>query len=277
MTDRMNQWLSRMVTYALLLVGVILSIGPFYWMFVGATHESGEIFKIPPHFLPGDYFWQNFWHLQEQIGFFRVMWNSLFIALTFTVLSVLICSLAGYGFAKFRFKGRNVVFFMLLTAIMIPYQVTLIPLFRMMAAWDWLNTYQAVILPNLAHPFGIFLMRQNMRGIPDELLESARVDGCGEFRIFFTIALPTMRPALAALAIFMFMFQWNNFMWPLISLTEDEMYTLPVALSSLVGMSRIDYGELLMGTSLSTLPIIVFFLILQRQFISGILSGSVKG
>jgi lactose/L-arabinose transport system permease protein len=272
-----SERLQKGFLYLLLIVGLLVSIGPFIWMFLGATKASGEIFSVPPLFLPGTETVANFIGLQEQIGFTRVLFNSLFIALTYTLLSVFICSLAGYAFAKYRFRGREVLFSMLLLAIMIPYQVTLVPLFEMMGKWNLINTYWAVILPHLAHPFGIFLMRQNMAAIPDALLEAARVDGCGEFRIFFTIALPTMRPAMAALAIFMFMFQWNNFMWPLIALTEGEMYTLPVALSSLIGMSRIDYGQLMMGTTLSTIPIMIFFLLLQRHFIAGILGGSVKG
>ncbi|PRO67304.1 carbohydrate ABC transporter permease [Alkalicoccus urumqiensis] len=262
--------------YALLLVGVLLSMFPFYWMFIGATNPSGEIFSIPPNLTPGDHFMENLQNLNESVGIWRVIFNSVFITLTFTILSVMICSAAGYAFAKYKFKGRDPIFFMLLLAIMIPYHVTLIPLFQLMASLDWLNTYYAVILPNLAYPFAIFLMRQNMRSIPDSLLEASRVDGAGEFRIFFTVVLPTMRPAIAAVAIFLFMFQWNNFLWPLVVLGDSDMHTLPVALSSLVGMSRIDYGQIMMGTTLSTLPIMIFFLILQKQFISGILGGSVK-
>ena len=199
------------------------------------------------------------------------------VFLVYTVLGVLISALAGYAFAKFRFRGRETIFFVLLLAIIIPYHVTLVPLFQLMNELGWINTFQAVILPNLAFPFGIFLMRQNMAQIPNDLLDAARVDGGGELRIFWSVALPTMRPALAALAIFMFTFQWNNFLWPLIVLRTGDMYTLPVALSSLIGLQRIDYGQLMMGTFLSVLPIIVFFLLLQRQFISGILGGAVKG
>lgn len=262
--------------YTLLIIGVIFSVGPFYWMFVGATHSSGEIFKVPPNFLPGDKLIENFKHLNESVDIFQVMGNSLAITLTFTLFGVLMCTAAGYAFAKFKFKGRDAIFFMLLLAIMIPYQVTLIPLFDLFAKMNWLNTYQAVILPQLAYPFAIFLMRQNMQALPDSLLEASRVDGAGEFKIFFQVVLPTMRPALAAVAIFLFMFQWNNFIWPLVVLNTQEMYTLPVALSSLIGMSRIDYGQVMLGTTISTLPIMIFFLLLQKQFISGILGGSVK-
>ncbi|MYL32146.1 ABC transporter permease subunit [Pontibacillus yanchengensis] len=268
--------LQKIGLYTFLIIGVIVSIFPFYWMFVGATNPSGEIFSVPPNFLPGTHLIENFQNLNESVGIIRVMFNSLFITLTFTAISTLVCTAAGYAFAKFRFKGRKQIFFMLLVAIMIPYHVTLIPLFEIFAKVDWLNTYQAVILPQVAFPFAIFLMRQNMQAIPDSLLEAGRVDGAGEFYIFFKVILPVMRPALAAVAIFLFMFQWNNFIWPLVVLQSEEMYTLPVALSSLIGMSRIDYGQVMMGTTLSTLPIMIFFLLLQKQFISGILGGSVK-
>lgn len=272
-----GEWVRRFGLLLLLGIGTLVSLFPFYWMFIGATHSSGEILSVPPNLLPGDQALENFRNLQESVGFTRVMLNSIFIAVVYTVLGVFISSLAGYAFAKFRFRGRDAIFFVLLLAIIVPYQVTLVPLFQMMNALDLINTYWAVILPNLAWPFAIFLMRQNMRQVPDDLIEAARVDGSGELRTFFSIVLPTMRPALAALAIFMFVFQWNNFVWPLIILRTGDMYTLPVALSSLIGLQRVDYGQLMMGTTLSTLPIIIFFLALQRQFIAGILGGAVKG
>ncbi|AOM84236.1 carbohydrate ABC transporter permease [Salisediminibacterium beveridgei] len=276
MKKRIMIMLRKIGLYSALLLGVILSVFPFYWMFIGATNPSGAIFSVPPNLIPGDHLVENFRNLNEGVGIIRVMMNSLIIAVTFTVISVMISASAGYAFAKYKFKGRDPIFFTLLLAIMIPYHVTLIPLFQLMADLDWLNTYRAVILPNLAYPFAIFLMRQNMRSVPDALIEAARVDGAGEFKIFFTIILPTMRPALAAVAIFLFMFQWNNFLWPLVALGDSSMHTLPVALSGLVGMSRIDYGQIMLGTTISTLPIMIFFLLLQKQFISGILGGSVK-
>lgn len=269
--------MKKTTTYLFLLIATVISLAPFYWMIVNSTHKSGEIFRVPPNFLPGDHLLENYANLQSNINIAGVMLNSIIITVIYTVLSLLFCSMAGFAFAKYRFRGRDKIFFVLLLSIMIPSQVTLIPLFQLMVKLEWLNTYQAVILPTLANPFGIYLMRQNMKAIPDELLEAARVDGCSEWRIFFTLILPVMRPALAALAIFMFMTQWNNFLWPLLVMSDKSMYTLPVALSSLVGFTRIDYGQVMLGTTLSTLPIMAFFLVLQRQFISGLLGGSVKG
>ncbi|WP_099355359.1 carbohydrate ABC transporter permease [Fredinandcohnia onubensis] len=268
--------LSKIFIYGLLLIGVIISIGPFYWMIVGSTLPTGQIFSLPPKLSPGDFLAKNFASLKDSLGIARIFWNSIFIAIVYTVLSTLIAAMAGYAFAKFRFKGKNVIFFIILCSLMIPYQVTLIPLFEMMVTFDWLNTYQAIILPTLASPFAIYLMRQNMLSVPDSIIEASRVDGAGEIKIFFTIVLPVVRPALAAVSIFLFMSQWNSLIWPLITLNSKEMFTLPVALSSLIGLARIDYGQLMLGTALSTLPIMVFFLLMQKHFISGILGGSVK-
>ena len=268
--------LSKILIYGLLLIGVIISIGPFYWMIVGSTLPTGQIFSLPPKLSPGDFLAKNFASLKESLGIARIFFNSIFIAIVYTFLSTLIAAMAGYAFAKFRFKGKNTIFFIILCSLMIPYQVTLIPLFEMMVTFDWLNTYQAIILPTLASPFAIYLMRQNMLSVPDSILEASRVDGAGEIKIFFTIVLPVVRPALAAVSIFLFMSQWNSLIWPLITLNSKEMFTLPVALSSLIGLARIDYGQLMLGTALSTLPIMVFFLLMQKHFISGILGGSVK-
>jgi lactose/L-arabinose transport system permease protein len=262
--------------YCLLVLGVILSIGPFYWMLIGSTLPSGEIFHLPPKLLPGDYLARNFQSLNESLGIAKIFWNSIFIAIVYTIASTFICAMAGYAFAKFRFKGKNFFFFIILFSLMIPFQVTLIPLFELMVSFNWLNTYQAIILPSLASPFAIYLMRQNMQAVPDSIIEASRVDGAGELKIFFSVILPVTRPALAAVAIFQFMSQWNSLLWPLITLNSKEMFTLPVALSSLIGMARIDYGQLMLGTTLSTIPIMIFFLVLQKQFISGILGGSVK-
>ncbi|WHY78297.1 carbohydrate ABC transporter permease [Neobacillus sp. WH10] len=267
---------AKIVIYIMIIAGAVLSIGPFYWMIVGSTLPSGDIFHIPPKLIPGDYLAKNFQSLKESLGIGKIFWNSLFIALVYTGVSTLISAMAGYAFAKYKFKGKNLFFFIILCSLMIPYQVTLIPLFEMMVSFNWLNTYQAIILPSLASPFAIYLMRQNMQAVPNSIIEASRVDGAGEIRIFFTIILPVVRPALAAVSIFLFMSQWNSLIWPLITMNSKEMFTLPVALSSLIGMARIDYGQLMLGTTLSTIPIMIFFLLLQKHFISGILGGSVK-
>ncbi|WP_223254471.1 carbohydrate ABC transporter permease [Bacillus sp. HNG] len=268
--------MKKVLLYIGLAVGAIISLFPFYWALIGATNDSGKMFSKPPKLLPGDKLIENIVNLNDSIGIGRVMFNSLFVSGVYTILALLICTMAAYAFAKFHFKGRNIIFSIFLISMMVPYHATVIPLFKMMAGWGWLNTYQALILPNLAYPFAIFLMRQNMLAFPTALIEASRIDGAGEWKIFWKIVLPSMKPALAATSIFLFMYQWNNFLWPLIAVSSTDMYTLPVALSSLFGLSRIDYGQVMAGVSLATIPIIIFFLSLQRHFISGMLGSAVK-
>ncbi|WP_211226086.1 carbohydrate ABC transporter permease [Psychrilyobacter atlanticus] len=275
MVDSKNK-IKTILSYSIIIIGVIVSLFPFYWMFIGATNSSADIFSFPPKMVPGKSFMKNLTALNEQIDLQRVIFNSFFVAITYTIFTLALSSITGYAFAKFEFKGRNYLFGAILLTMMLPGQATMIPLFDIMKAFGWLNSYKAVIIPGIASAFGIFLMRQNMLKVPDSLIEAARIDGCGEFAIFYKIVLPTMRPSIAALGIYMFMAQWGNFMWQLIVLNDSSMKTLPVALSSLVGLSRVDYGQVLLGASLSTLPVIAIFLILQKQFISGILGGALK-
>ncbi|MFF8835414.1 carbohydrate ABC transporter permease [Streptomyces sp. NPDC015130] len=249
---------------------------PFYWLAVGATHSSRDIFDSPPPLLPGGHLAENLATLQETADFGRVVLNSLGIASVYTLLAGAVCTLAGYGFATYRFRGREALFGLLMLGLVVPAQITLVPLFKMMAELHWLNTYQAVIAPNLALPFGIFLMRQSMAALPKELLDSGRVDGCGEFRLFLRVALPPLRPALAALALFLFLYQWNDFVWPLIVLRDDSTFTIPVALASLQGLDETDYGAILAGTAVAAVPMAIVFLALQRHFVSGLLAGAVK-
>ncbi|MGW7442299.1 carbohydrate ABC transporter permease [Kitasatospora sp. NPDC054795] len=255
-----------------------LSIAPFYWLVVSATRKDTEVFDWPPKLLPGGSLGENLSHLQQKIGLLRVIGNSVLVAGVQTLGALVVALLAGYAFAKFRFRGRTLLFALLLSTLVVPEQVTLVPLFKMMTNFGLLDTYQALILPGLCVPFAIFLMRQSLSSLPDELLDAARVDGAGEIRVLFSVVVPVMRPVLAALSIFLFLGSWNQFVWPLIALRSPEMHTLPVALATLHGnKSNTDYGAILSGTALSTLPMMVLFLVLQRQFISGLLAGATKG
>lgn len=267
----------KIIVYLILTLGVIISLFPFYLMFTAATQVSGDILRMPPKLNLGHNLINNFDKLESDIGIGKVLFNSLFISLTYTIVTIFLCSLAGYAFAKFEFKGKKILFGIVLVTIMIPSQVLLVPLFNMMHKLNMINTYQAVILPTLANAFGIFLMRQNMISFPTSLIEAARIDGCGEISIFFNIVMPNVSPALGALGIYMFMAQWDNFMWPLIALTTPDMYTLPLALSSLNGAARVDFGEIMLCVSIATIPIMILFLIFQKQFVEGLLGGSVKG
>lgn len=274
---RDSEILVKMVTYTLLFVVVFISLFPFYMMFVSSTLSNKEILTERPRLIFGSNLVNNYKNLNDRFNVMKILFNSIFITITYTLLSLLLHSMAGYALAKFEFKGKNLIFSIILITLMIPLQVLLIPLFKMMNSIGWQNSYQAVIVPSLANAFGIFLMRQNMISFPDSLIEAARIDGSGEFAIFFKIVLPTMRPAIGALGIYNFMAQWGNFMWPLIILSTKDKYTLPVALSALEGLQRKDFGVIMFGSTIATIPIMIIFLIFQRQFISGMLGGSVKG
>lgn len=269
--------LTKIVTYTLLFIVVFVSLFPFYMMFVSSTLSNKEILTERPRLIFGLNLINNYKNLNEKFDVVKILFNSIFITITYTVFSLLLHSMAGYALAKFEFKGKNLIFSIILITLMIPLQVLLIPLFKMMNSIGWQNSYQAVIVPSLANAFGIFLMRQNMISFPDSLIEAARIDGSGEFSIFFKIVLPTMRPAIGALGIYNFMAQWGNFMWPLIILSTKDKYTLPVALAALEGLQRKDFGMIMLGSTIATIPIMIIFLIFQRQFISGMLGGSVKG
>ncbi|WP_396232414.1 carbohydrate ABC transporter permease [Fredinandcohnia sp. QZ13] len=262
--------------FLLLLIGIVISIFPFYWMLVGATNHTSKMFSNPPTLSFGDQFITNFTNLNESINIWRVLFNSVFVSGVYVILALLVSTMAAYALAKFHFKGNKFIFTTFLLSMMIPYQALLIPQFRMMADYGLLNTYIALILPTVCTPFAIFLMRQNFMAFPTELIEAARMDGAGEMKIFFRIVIPSMKPALAATSIFLFLSQWNNFLWPLVVTTSTDMYTFPVALSSLKGVSIIDYGQINVGILIATIPIIIFFLALQKHFIQGMLGSAIK-
>lgn len=251
---------------------------PLYYMIVAATLRGPEIFQWPPRLWFGDNLAANWTSLEQTIGIARAMANSLFVASTHTVLALLFSLMAGYAFAKFRFRGKNAIFLTLLATMVLPGEVTLVPMFRLMSNIDWLNTYQVLIVPGLAVPFGIFFIRQAMHSVPDELLDAARVDGAGEFRIFARIVTPLLGPAMAALSIFLFMGEWNSFIWPLVAMRTEDMFTLPVSLSALQAEQAYttDYGQLFLAITIASLPMMLIFLLLQRHFVSGIMSGATK-
>ncbi|MEA1974441.1 MAG: carbohydrate ABC transporter permease [Bacillota bacterium] len=269
--------MKKIAIYLFLVIVVVVSLFPFYLMFISSTLSTGEILSTPPKLFFGSNLSENMENLNSKINIFRVLLNSLFVSITYTFFSILFSSMAGFALAKYNFKFKKLIFIIVVMTLMIPQQVLLIPLFRMMTKIGWQNSYKAVIIPMLANAFGVFLMRQNMINFPTELLESGRIDGCGEIRLFFNIVLPTMRPTIGALGIYNFMGSWGSFMWPLIILSTKDMYTLPIALASLSGLMMKDYGMIMLGATIATLPIMVIFLIFQKQFISGIMGGALKG
>lgn len=269
--------MKRLLVWLLMAAGAVVSVAPFYWMLVASTHDTTELFRSPPPFLPGDDLLRNLTSLEETIGFSRVVLNSLGTAVVYTALSVLVSAMGGYGLAKFRFRGRGLLLAVILATMMIPFQVLLVPLFQMMASIGWVDSYESIVIPFLANSFGIFLMRQAFLDFPDQLIESGRLDGAGDLRIFYRIVLPVVRPQLGALVIFTFMGQWNSFIWPLLMLTSEDKYVLPVALSHLTGLTHVDYSGLMLGALLATLPLMLVFFVFQKQFVSGLLGGAVKG
>lgn len=261
-----------------LIVVAIISLWPMYWLFVTAFTPTDNSIKTPPDLLPINASIANFQRLFTQAkDYWRWALNSLIISLSVTAFHLVFDTMAGYAFAKKRFPGREFFFWLILSTLMIPPHVTLVPLYIVTRKLELLNTLWAVILPGTADVFGIFLMRQYIQTLPSELEEAARMDGCSEPGVFWRVIVPLSKPALAALAIFSFVRYWNDFLWPLIVLQKSPRFTLPVGVASLQGEFRTDFGLIFAGAALAALPMIIFFLIFQRYFIEGVRMGAVKG
>jgi multiple sugar transport system permease protein len=263
--------------YVLLVAGALVTLTPLAWMVSASFMSPGEANSFPPPFLPRAFTLANYVSLFTRLELARYFLNSTVVAVSATLISLLINSMAGYAFAKLRFRGRERVFQTLLGALVIPAQVGMLPLFLLLKAMGLVNTTVGVIIPFMAGIFGIFMIRQFALGIPDDLLDAARVDGAGEFRIFRTVVLPVIRPILATLAVFVFLSAWNEFMWPLIILSDDAKYTLPVALASLSGEHVLDTELMMAGSVLTVLPVVLVFIALQRAYVRGVMMGSLKG
>jgi multiple sugar transport system permease protein len=253
-----------------------LTLVPLLWMVTASLLPTGTAMAVPPRLLPWPLTLQHYGALFTRLHLARSFANSVVLACAVTLLSVLLNSMAGYAFAKLRFAGRDRLFGILLAALVIPAQVTMLPLFLMLKSMNVINTYWAVIIPGMASIFGIFLVRQYALSIPDSLLDAARIDGAGEWRIYWSLVVPSCKPILVTLAIFTFMASWNDFLWPLVVLTDDSMYTLPVALANLVGEHVQDAELMMAGAVLTVLPVVIVFVALQRYYVAGILSGSLK-
>jgi len=263
--------------HAVLLAGAVATLTPLLWMVSASFMSPGESNSFPPRLLPQVPTLQNYVDLFTRLDLARYFLNSSVVAVSATLISLLVNSMAGYAFAKLRFRGRERAFQVLLAALVIPAQVGMLPLFLMLKSMGLVNTMAGVVVPFMAGVFGIFMIRQYSLSIPDDLLDAARVDGAGEYRIFWTIVLPVIRPILVTLAVFTFLSAWNDFMWPLIVLSDDAKYTLPVALASLSGEHVQDTSLMMAGSVLTVLPVVVLFIALQRAYIRGVMMGSVKG
>ncbi len=267
---------SSLLLHLALAAGAFLTIVPFLWMVSASVMPQGEASGYPPSLVPSRVTLEHYRDIFARLNLGRALLNSAIVSVIATVLSVFFNSLAGYAFAKLRFPGRDRVFALLLAALVIPAQVAMLPLFLMLRALGLVNTYAGAILPLVAGIFGIFLVRQFALSIPDELLDAARVDGASEWRIYRSVVLPLLKPVLITVGVFTFVSAWNDFMWPLIVLTDASRYTLPVALAGLVGEHAQDTELMMAGSVLTIVPVLAVFLALQRYYIEGIMLGGVK-
>ncbi|MEU3166308.1 carbohydrate ABC transporter permease [Streptosporangium sp. NPDC006930] len=264
-------------TYAALVAVLLGSIFPIYWSLAVASHDNDVIASVPPVLTPGGHLFENIARVFDTTAFGQAMFNSFLVSGSVTVSVVLFSTLAGFAFAKLRFRGRNVLLVMAIATTTVPQQLGIIPLYILMAELGWTGRLGAVIVPGLVTAFGVFLMTQYLSSaIPDELLEAGRIDGCSTLRLFWHVVLPAARPATAVLGLFTFMHAWNDFFWPLVVLTPENP-TVQVALSSLASGYTTDYALVLTGTVLAIVPIVVVFAALGRQIIGGIMSGAIKG
>jgi len=271
----MKYWRAVLVN-GMLWLAALLAIAPLLWMVSVSLMHSGEASNYPPPLLPVSPSLDCYRELFRSGGFGRAFLVSLGLATMSTLVSTLLNALAGYGFAKLQFKGRDRLFALLLGALVIPGQVGMLPLFLMLKQIGLVNTWAGVLLPSLAGIFGIFLVRQYAAGLPGELIEAARIDGAGEWRIFRVIVLPLLTPVLVTLAVLSFLGSWNDFMWPLIVLTDGHLYTLPVALAALSREYVQDVELMMAGAVITVLPVLLLFVALQRYYLQGLLMGGVK-
>jgi multiple sugar transport system permease protein len=265
-----------LLRHAALGVGALLTMLPLWWMIAASLMPAGEANAFPPRLWPTRPTLVHYGELLSRLNVARYALNSAIVAVATTIISVVLNSMAGYAFAKLRFRGRDRVFRLLVAALVIPGQVGMLPLFLMLKELGLINTYAAVILPGMASIFGIFLVRQYALSIPDTLLDAARIDGASELRIYWELVVPSIRPILVTLGLFTFMGAWNDFLWPLVVLADGDMYTLPVALANLLGEHVQDTEIMMAGAVVTVLPVVAIFVALQRFYIAGVMAGSLK-
>lgn len=267
----------KIIKWVLLIVGAAVMLLPFLWMVITSIKIPQEIIAYPPILIPGEVTFERYRQILIELDFIRYFFNSLYISLIVTGATLFTSSLLGYIFAKYKFKGKNVIFISILSTMMIPFPVIMIPLYLLIAKIGLVDNHLAIIIPAVFNTFGVFLMRQFMQDIPTELIESGRIDGASEFYIFYKLILPQAKPALAALAIFIFMWQWDNFLWPLIVLQSNKTFTLPLGLAFFAQQYWTDYGLVMAGATVSVIPVLIVFLFMQRKFIKGITMTGLKG
>jgi multiple sugar transport system permease protein len=267
----------RLLVYVLLTVAGVISLFPLYWLFVTSVSPAQYYLKVPPELLPRDWTLANYQRLFTTTPVVRWLFNTVLIAGAVTVFHLLFDSMAGYAFAKRQFPGKSLMFWLVISTLTVPAQVTLIPVFFILKELNLLDTYPGVILPGLADVFGVFLMKQYIQTLPSEMEQAARVDGANEWQIYQHIILPLCTPALAVLAIFTFQRYWNNFLLPLVILRDTFKFPIQVGLATIQGEFNTDYGMLMTGAAVAAIPMVIVFLVFQRYFVEGIRIGAVKG
>lgn len=268
---------TRILLYVALAAAAVVMLTPLVWLVAACLKRPDELFSylfFPPksHFSV-----QNFFDLFAEIDFLRFLMNSFFITCVTVTIQLFFSSLGGFALAKYEFRAKKPVMILMLATMMIPGQVMLAPLYELIYKMGFMDSYLGLIIPGCVSVFGMFLFRQSMLQIPDDLLEAGRIDGCSEFRLYWNVALPVSRPMIGAFCLISFMATWNSFLWPQIVLHSKERFTLPIALTQTVGLYSQQYGVLMAGTVLSILPVVILFFILQKEFISGLTAGAVKG
>ncbi len=277
MTNRkLNTYVKKGLSLIILSVLGLLAFIPLYWMVITAFKEPTLTMKFPPELFPKNPTWANFAELFRRKELFQWTLNSIIVAGTVTLAQIFVCALAGYAIAKKKFPGARIFFWIYIGSMMIPKQVTLVPLYILISKFQMINTYAGLILPGIAAPFGVFLMRQFMVTLPDEVVEAARIDGASEFKTFTRIILPMSKPALAVLGIFTFVGEWNSFLWPLIVTNTSNMKTLQAGLALLQEEVPMKFSYLMAGATYSAIPMFIVFLVFQKYFLRGITVGAVK-
>lgn len=279
--DKGGRFVKATASYMFLALFAVIAIGPFLYLLSPSFRESYELFSYPPEWIPKSLYWGNFSTILHETSYLRWAANTLIFATSVTLITLAIDTMAGYAFARMRFPGRTGLFILIIATLMIPTAVLIAPLYIMvsrMPGWTHagVNTYLGMILPMCASPLGVFMMRQFMSTLPEALVEAARLDGASEWQIFRKIVLPLMKPAIVVLGIFTFMFQWVNFLWPLVITTTDDMKTLTVGVASLQGQFVTNWGVISAAAVMTMLPVIIIFLIFQRWFVQASMAGALK-
>ncbi len=265
----------RIPLYVILVFFAAIALIPFIWLLAATTKGKDDLFSYT--FFAPRVTLESFTDLFTKVPFWRYILNSVFITCAGVTLQLFLSSLAGFALAKYEFKGKPVLYVLMLATMMIPSQVTIAPTYELLYKMHLVDTYTGLLIPGAVSVFGIFLFDRALRQVPDELMQAARIDGCTEFRIYWEVVMPLARPMIGAFCLIAFMGQWNSFLWPQIMLHSNDKFTLPIALNQMVGIYSQNYGMLMAGTFLSVLPVIVLFFLLQREFIAGLTSGAVKG